>query len=145
MKELKELKEFYDANFESDLVLCTLVRKSGSSYRGLAAKKLITIADGQSCGLLSGGCLEGDIVRSACESKSFPFIKSFSTLGEEDRLMGYQTGCTGVVEILFEKLPAKERTSDGNAYEKNVIDLYLPFGNRAQVVGVKVDLRSSSL
>lgn len=83
---------------------------------------------------MSGGCLEGDIEKSARENADqLPFLKSFSTMSEEDRLMGYQTGCSGEIEVLFEKIPP---TLDS-------IDLYVPFGKNKKADGVLVTLKTA--
>ena len=102
MRDLVELRAFCELHQNDEgLVMCTLVRKSGSSYRSVGAKKLVA-SNGKNCGLLSGGCLEGSIEKAARERKhEMPFIESFSTLSDEDRLMGYQVGCQGVIDILF--------------------------------------------
>jgi xanthine dehydrogenase accessory factor len=133
MRDLIEIKNFIADHEGEDLVICTLVRKSGSSYRSVGSKKIISL-DGTSCGLLSGGCLENAIEMAARNYfAELPFIESFSTLSEEDRLFGYQTGCKGVIEILFEKLdPSK-------------VDSYLPFGPKATAWGVRVGLAGDSL
>lgn len=134
MQDQVELRKFYDTHREQgSLVLCTLVRKSGSSYRGLGAKKIVA-ATGQSCGMLSGGCLEASIEKMGRERyDEMPFIASFSTLAEEDRLMGYQTGCQGVIDILFERMAGQD------------ISLQLPFGSPAKASGVEVILSGPSI
>ena len=85
MRDLKDLQNFWAANASKDMALCTIVRKSGSGYRSIGAKKII-LQDGESCGYLSGGCLEGDIIKTAIDRwDEFPFLQSFSTMSEEDR------------------------------------------------------------
>lgn len=131
MKDAVEIRNFWQSAKRDPLVLCTLVKKTGSSYRNIGAKKLISLTTGETAGLLSGGCLESDIEKSARENADrLPFLKTFSTLSEEDRLMGYQTGCSGQIEILFEKIPA----------EIDSFDLYLPFGTHRKAEGVLVNL-----
>jgi xanthine dehydrogenase accessory factor len=134
MQDQVELRKFYDTHREQgSLVLCTLVRKAGSSYRGLGAKKIVA-PSGLSCGMLSGGCLEASIEKMGRERyPEMPFIASFSTLAEEDRLMGYQTGCQGVIDILFEQMEGSD------------LDLQLPFGSPARAVGVEVILGGKDL
>lgn len=131
MRDLMDIKNFLaDADHEEHLVLCTLVKKSGSSYRGVGAKKVVALS-GKSIGLLSGGCLEGSIERTARERwQEMPFTESFSTLSEEDRLMGYQTGCQGVIDILFEQIPSREK--DLTAREQQIEKL-LPYESPGQI------------
>jgi len=133
MQDLVELRNFHQKHTEqSPLVLCTLIRKSGSSYRDVGAKKIV--ARDSSCGLLSGGCLEASIEKMARErQQETPFIASFSTLSDEDRLMGYQTGCQGVIDILFENMGSQD------------LDLLIPFGSPAKAMGVSVVIAGPQL
>jgi xanthine/CO dehydrogenase XdhC/CoxF family maturation factor/CTP:molybdopterin cytidylyltransferase MocA len=134
MQDQVELRKFYDTHREQgSLVLCTLVRKNGSAYRGLGAKKIVA-PSGLSCGMLSGGCLEASIEKMGRERYTeMPFIASFSTLAEEDRLMGYQTGCQGVIDILFEQMEGAD------------LNLQLPFGSPALASGVEIILSGAHL
>lgn len=136
MKDLRTIRNFIEQRISTEkLVLCTLVRKQGSSYRSLGAKKIIALS-GESVGLLSGGCLEASIVKSACTRYAeLPFIETFDMLAEEDRLLGYQTGCQGSIDVLFEALPKDD-------FE---IDLYLPYGVNPPGAGVCVSLEIESL
>jgi len=135
MRDLKDLQNYWRINAEQDLALCTIVGKKGSGYRSAGAKKIIR-HDGDFCGYLSGGCLEGGIVAAALSRwNEMPFRQSFSTMSEEDRLMGYQTGCAGVIDILFERLP-QDTTGIAN---------YLPFGGKSGVAGVAISLNEKTL
>lgn len=132
MKDILELREFFKRVTDEDLVLCTIVKKSGSSYRNVFAKKIVSLNSTDSCGLLSGGCLEKEIDETARENfDKLPLIRTFSTLNEEDRLLGYQKGCAGVIDILFEKLPR----------DLNQINLFLPYGTNPLAKGVCIDLK----
>lgn len=120
MRELRDLLDFAHEKPSEPLVLCTIVRKSGSSYRDVGAKKLVALS-GPSCGILSGGCLEAAIEKTALDGFSrMPFLESFSTASEEDRLLGYQTGCRGVIEILFELVSAPR--------DRAALEMQIPFG-----------------
>jgi xanthine dehydrogenase accessory factor len=133
MKDLVEIKKFIAARSQEQLILCTLVHKIGSSYRGIGSKKILA-RDGKSSGLLSGGCLENAIEMKALENfDRLPFVESFSTLADEDRLLGYQTGCKGVIDVLFEK------------FDFDKINLQIPFGSDAPAWGVRVGLRAPDL
>ena len=134
MKDLLDLRAFWTAHAGQPLVLATLVGKTGSTYRSLGAKKIIALDRDQSCGLLSGGCLEGDIAARARDTTTFPFTATFSTEDEADRFLGYQSGCAGTLEILFERLPETPDT----------IDLYLPFGAIPSAKGVAINLTTAA-
>ena len=60
------LTEFFHEHRDSRraLVLATVVQTIGSTYRKAGAQMLIA-ADGSAAGLLSGGCLEADLVERA--------------------------------------------------------------------------------
>ena len=108
MREINELLLFSEKHQNEDLVLCTLTNKVGSSYRSVGAQKIVSL-QGSSAGFLSGGCLENEIEKTAREILSGEgshetFKKTFSTASEEDRLLGYQSGCQGIIEVSFEKL-----------------------------------------
>ena len=56
------LLDFYRAHREEDsLVLATIVGTQGSTYRKPGAMMLIS-REGQYEGMISGGCLEGDLL-----------------------------------------------------------------------------------
>ena len=135
MRDLIELADFWRAHAGDELALCTLVRKTGSAYRAVSAKKIVARAGG-ACGLLSGGCLEPDIEREVRDNwDALPFLHSFSTMSPEDKLLGYQLGCAGVIEVLCERLPA----------DPAVLRLYLPFGPQPSAPGVAVSLAAATL
>ncbi|MBC7371213.1 MAG: NTP transferase domain-containing protein [Bdellovibrionaceae bacterium] len=133
MRDLVEITNFIQRRPDQKLILCTLVRKSGSSYRGVGSKKVIALS-GETSGLLSGGCLENAIEMSAKEKfKQLPYVESFSTLADEDRLLGYQTGCKGVIDVLFEEV------------DREKLYLQIPFGVPRLAVGVEVSLEGPTL
>ena len=107
MQEHKSLLEFVKSTNHSELVLATLVQTKGSSYKKAGAKKVID-PDGQSDGLISGGCLEGEMVEKALNLTTDLETHSFDTTSEEDRLFGYGLGCQGVLTIEFRKMNKKD-------------------------------------
>ena len=78
--------------------MATVVRAAGSTYRRPGARMLIS-EDGESFGVVSGGCLEQDVARQAAQvmRTGAPLLVSYDT-----RAM---LGCNGVVEIFVEALP----------------------------------------
>ena len=133
MREIKELLQFCNSHAHEQLVLCTLVRKSGSSYRTVGAQKIVSLG-GDSCGFLSGGCLESEIEKTARESHtSLPLESTFSTATEEDRLLGYQTGCQGEITVRFEKC-------DPVIFRKNIEDLQKSLNLKIQLIGCGADI-----
>jgi xanthine dehydrogenase accessory factor len=90
---------------ESPLVLATVVATLGSTYRKAGAQMLIT-ADGQYAGLLSGGCLENDLVEHAkpvFETGS-PKLVKYDNSGEDDLLWGLGAGCDGGMDVWLVRL-----------------------------------------
>ena len=84
-------------------VLATLVATAGSTYRKPGARMLI-MADGSYCGLLSGGCLEADLglhARGVLES-GVPRTVEYDMRGPDDILFGIGAGCEGAMRVLLE-------------------------------------------
>ncbi|MGA2188922.1 MAG: XdhC family protein [Steroidobacteraceae bacterium] len=84
-------------------VLATLVATAGSTYRKPGARMLI-MADGSFCGLLSGGCLEADLNVHAREVQGSgrPRIVEYDMRGPDDILFGIGAGCEGAMRVLLE-------------------------------------------
>ncbi|HEX4673989.1 MAG TPA: XdhC family protein, partial [Steroidobacteraceae bacterium] len=79
-----------------------LVHTAGSTYRKPGALMLIA-ANGDYAGLLSGGCLEGDLREHALSviETGEPRIVSYDLFGPEDLLWGLGIGCEGAMRILL--------------------------------------------
>jgi xanthine/CO dehydrogenase XdhC/CoxF family maturation factor len=87
------------------LVLGTLVRTSGSTYRRAGARLLIT-SKGAPVGLISGGCLEPQIAKAAQEVLTTGLSRRlfFDMTGEHDGMVGFGLGCRGALDILLERI-----------------------------------------
>jgi xanthine dehydrogenase accessory factor len=84
------------------VALGVLVHTAGSTYRKPGA--LIVIAsNGDYSGLLSGGCLEGDLREHALSviETGEPRIVCYDMFGPEDLLWGLGIGCEGAMKILL--------------------------------------------
>ncbi|MCU1320754.1 MAG: Xanthine dehydrogenase [Acidobacteriaceae bacterium] len=91
--------------------LVTLVRAEGSSYRRPGARVLIT-ANGTYAGTISGGCLEGEVVRKAgWIARDGAAIERYSTLFDDTAEIPYGLGCGGVVDLLIEPAGTPEFTA----------------------------------
>ena len=79
-----------------------LVHTAGSTYRKPGALMLIA-ANGDYAGLLSGGCLEGDLREHALSviETGEPRIVSYDLFGPDDLLWGLGIGCEGAMRILL--------------------------------------------
>ena len=89
--------------------LATVVRVEGSAYRRPGARMLVT-EDGRTTGVVSGGCLEGDVRGRAARvmRTGQPTLVTYDTTTDEDVVWGLGLGCNGIVDVLIE--PASERT-----------------------------------
>lgn len=89
--------------------LATVVRVDGSAYRQPGARMLVTEV-GRTTGVVSGGCLEGDIREQAAVvlRTGQPMCIKYDATADEDIVWGLGSGCSGVVHILIE--PASTRT-----------------------------------
>ncbi|MEN9960730.1 MAG: hypothetical protein RL045_982 [Bacteroidota bacterium] len=102
MKELytviQQVKDLQRAGLK--FVLATVVNVEGSAYRRPGARMLIS-EDGNWWGGISGGCLEGDILKKAqlaLFSQSYKTI-TYDTREEDPFALGIGLGCQGVIEI----------------------------------------------
>jgi len=87
------------------VLLATLVRVRGSHYRKPGARMLLA-ADGELAGILSGGCLEGDLAERgrAVAADGAPRLVAYDLAAAGEALWGFGLGCEGQVEILLERL-----------------------------------------
>ena len=84
------------------VALGVLIETAGSTYRKPGALMLIA-ANGDYAGLLSGGCLEGDLREHALSviETGEPRIVSYDLFGPDDLLWGLGIGCEGAMRILL--------------------------------------------
>lgn len=89
------------------LVLGVVLETAGSTYRKPGALMLIA-ADGNYSGLLSGGCLEGDLREHAesVRTTGEPRVVSYDLRGPDDLLWGLGVGCEGAMKILLMRVAA---------------------------------------
>jgi xanthine/CO dehydrogenase XdhC/CoxF family maturation factor len=86
------------------LVLATITATVGSTYRKAGAQMLIA-ADGSAAGLLSGGCLESDLMERARSVLSgAPVVAHYDTRSSDDLIWGIGLGCEGAMTILLTRL-----------------------------------------
>ena len=87
------------------LVLATVIRTGGSTYAKPGALMLIA-RDGEYAGLLSGGCLEGDLREHAREvsDSGTARIVSYDLRSTTDQLFGLGAGCEGAMDVLLTRV-----------------------------------------
>jgi len=85
--------------------LATVARVVGSAYRGVGARLLVR-GDGSTLGMVSGGCLEGDLAARAAAviADGRAEVVTYDTRSGDDLVWGLGLGCEGVVEVLLEPL-----------------------------------------
>ena len=89
------------------LVLATIVETAGSTYRKPGAQMLIA-GDGSAAGLLSGGCLEPDLMARAEKvfADGAPLFAEYDMRTSDDLIWGMGLGCEGAMRILLTRLDA---------------------------------------
>jgi xanthine dehydrogenase accessory factor len=94
------------------LVLVTITSTRGSTYRKPGAMMLIA-PDKTYEGLISGGCLEGDLLQHASSvfSKGGAMPVTYDMRSDDDLVWGLGIGCDGVIELLLQRL-------DGDVHRK---------------------------
>jgi xanthine dehydrogenase accessory factor len=109
MNNLSAIINAYRNNIKTDqpTFLATVVQTQGSTYRKPGARMLIDY-QGAITGMVSGGCLEQDILCHVQQqiSSNQSFVITYDTTTDEDILWGLGLGCDGVVQVLVEPLSA---------------------------------------
>lgn len=107
MSDARSILRLYDhARLHAlPVVLATVTRTAGSTYRKTGARMMLC-ADGSRVGVVSGGCLEGDVTRRAWFLKKAgeAEIVCYDTGSGDDATYEFGLGCRGVVELLVERL-----------------------------------------
>lgn len=91
-------------------VLATVVDVRGSSYR-LPGAKMLICESGATVGMVSGGCLEADVLERAKRvlKKGEAQVFKYDTTQNEDSVFSLNMGCRGVIRILLE--PVEDENS----------------------------------
>ncbi len=109
-----------------EVVLATVVRTEGSTYRRAGARSLIW-RGGRSIGAVSGGCLEADIAARVDDllASGRPELVTYDTRAGDDLVWGLGLGCNGRVDVLLEPL-AGEAIARAHALYRRCSDLMAP-------------------
>lgn len=125
------------------LVLATVIETIGSTYRKAGAQMLIA-ADGSAAGLLSGGCLEADLVERARKvlDTGQAAIAEYDTRSSDDIIWGIGLGCEGAMRILLQRLdrdngyqPFAFQEQCRSQYRRGSIALVAATDNAAHALG----------
>lgn len=92
------------------LVLATVIQTIGSTYRKAGAQMLIA-RDSNAAGLLSGGCLESDLMERARNvlDSGAAMIVEYDTRSSDDVLWGIGLGCEGAMNIILTRIDPANR------------------------------------
>jgi xanthine dehydrogenase accessory factor len=119
---------------ERAMVLATVIRTAGPSYTKPGAQMLIA-QSGEYAGLLSGGCLEGDLSERAARvlRTRHAELARYDMRGPDDLLFGLGSGCEGAMDILLQRLdeawdwqPMKRLTAAWKAHRRERLLLVVP-------------------
>lgn len=100
------LLDFHARHRDDDaLVLVTITATEGSTYRKPGAMMLIA-PDNSYEGLISGGCLEGDLLQHAAAvfADGKPKRVTYDMHSDEDLVWGLGIGCDGLIQLLLQRL-----------------------------------------
>lgn len=89
------------------LVMATVYETLGSTYTK-AGHRILIDANGDYQGLVSGGCLEGDLAQRATQAVADgrPIAVSYDLRDEADDLFGLGVGCNGLLRVFLQPLDA---------------------------------------
>ena len=116
--------EFFDERRAADrpLVLVTVVGTGGSSYS--KAGHLVLIGDdGNAAGIVSGGCLEGDLADRAARvlaDGDAAFVDY--DLRDDDEVFGLGVGCDGTMRLLLQPMTAANHYEPCLLYTSDAAD-----------------------
>jgi len=100
------LLDFYRTHAgEDSLVLVTIIATEGSTYRKPGAMMLISRDDSFE-GMISGGCLEGDLLHHAAEvfnSGQAKFV-TYDMHAGDDLVWSLGLGCDGIIHLMLQRL-----------------------------------------
>lgn len=104
MKEWVQIVQHIENNIEhsQNIALATVIEVEGSAYRRVGARMLV-LEDGTWLGSISGGCLEGDMLKKAqlaMDSQAYKIV-TYDTREEDPFELGIGLGCNGKIVILI--------------------------------------------
>jgi xanthine/CO dehydrogenase XdhC/CoxF family maturation factor len=89
------------------IVLATVYETLGSTY-SKAGQRILIAANGDYRGLVSGGCLEGDLAERsrAVLATDAPAAVTYDLRDEVDEIFGLGVGCNGLLRVFLQPLQA---------------------------------------
>lgn len=107
--QLRDLLSAWYPRRDEDWVLGTVYQTAGSAYRKAGAFMLIDHI-GQQYGVLSGDCLDSDIVRNASKvlHSGEPLLLKYDGSDEDDLSFQLGIGCGGTAHIMLQPLSGRD-------------------------------------
>jgi xanthine/CO dehydrogenase XdhC/CoxF family maturation factor len=102
----RALLKFFQAHRDDEsLVLVSITATEGSTYRKPGAMMLISL-DNSYEGMISGGCLEGDLLHHAAEvfSSGVPKTITYDMHAGDELVWGLGLGCDGIIHLMLQRL-----------------------------------------
>jgi len=102
--------KFYDMHRDDEtLVLVTIIGTKGSTYRKAGAMMLIS-RNHDYVGMISGGCLEGDLLHHADEVFASGLARkvTYDMHAGDDLVWSLGIGCDGIIHLLLQRLEREE-------------------------------------
>lgn len=122
------------------IVLVTVYETLGSTY-SKAGTRMLILAGGESQGLVSGGCLEGDLAeraRRVVDSGKAAAV-TYDLRDEADELFGLGIGCNGLISVLLQPV------GPASAYEPMASVAEALLGGAPAGIGTVIDPGESGL
>jgi xanthine/CO dehydrogenase XdhC/CoxF family maturation factor len=104
MRELGDILAAFENMDTCDVgVLANVVFAAGSTYRRAGAR-LLVLPDDTLVGLISGGCLEGDLLERArpVRATGVSRLVHYDATTQDDIVWGLGLGCAGIIDVLLE-------------------------------------------
>ena len=118
MKELLEICAVLKTLNGEPCALATIVKVTGSAYRCPGARMLI-LPNGETWGMISGGCLDHDVVSQAqrVTATGKSLMVRYDSTSNDEVVFGTGLGCNGVVDVFIEPVTESFRSAFVHAVE----------------------------
>ena len=118
---IKNIIETFDIwkEKENPVVLATVYETSGSTY-SKAGQRIIINSEGDYQGLVSGGCLEGDIAErsNSVIKENKTEVITYDMRDDADDIFGLGVGCNGLLRIILQSLTPEKNYEPLNTINK---------------------------
>lgn len=111
MKEISQiLHKLSELTHDERAILATVVDVRGSGYR-LPGARMLMLENGDTFGMVSGGCLEADVLERAKKvlQSGQAEVFTYDTTDDENSVFSLNMGCRGVIRILLEEVGNDDR------------------------------------